>query len=125
MVSPKGTISKRTAFVLLGRVKGNTDLLVTDRLRFGAPMSMRAFQGRTLAGNLAKGVATLSPQAVIPVLLLQSVTVHGYSIDFALCPSAGLNLSSSSMQYWDKLSDFVEKSFLFSSFKQWVQTKWS
>lgn len=113
MVSPKRTISKRTTFVLLGRVKGNADLLVTDRLRFGAPMSMRAFQGRTLAGNLAKGVSTLCPKVVIPVLLFQSVTVHHYSINFAFCPSAGLILSSSSTQYWDSYLILLKNPFFF------------
>lgn len=36
MVSAKQVISKGTAFVLKGRVKGKTGLLVTDKLRFRA-----------------------------------------------------------------------------------------
>lgn len=49
MVSPKQVISKRTTFVLKGRVKGKTGLLVTDKLRFSAHMSIESFSEKEVA----------------------------------------------------------------------------
>jgi len=53
MVTHKQVISKRTGFVLQGKVKRKTGLLVTDNLRFSADISMENLSEKevALAGN--------------------------------------------------------------------------
>lgn len=54
-VSPTQVISRRTAFVQKGRVKGKTGLLATGKLRFSAHTNMESLSEKevALAGNQA------------------------------------------------------------------------